>query len=120
MKLDFFNPWKDLTKWSGRVLQYQTQKKGSNFMTYVRDKESKTNVTYGLGKDKESSVERAVANLRKIGIEGVERAISTGQMVAADYKPEEKRDIDWRDGVGHRYRAQKKIVGEHVETLDNE
>lgn len=110
MKLSLFNRWKDFTQWSGHTLQYQTSKKGTNFITHIRDKESGSNITFGLGRDKESSLERAIANVRKIGIEGVERAIETGNMVAADHTPERK-DIEWRDGANHRHGAQKKIVG---------
>lgn len=110
MKLSLFNRWKDFTQWSGHTLQYQTSKKGSNFITHIRDKESGSNITFGLGRDKETSLERAIANVRKIGIEGVKQAIETGNMVAADYAPERK-EVDWRDGVNHRHRAQKKIVG---------
>lgn len=114
MKLPFFNSWNTLTKWSGHVLQYQTTKKGSNFITHIRDAKTETIIVSGLGKDKTSSAERAVTNLRKIGIDGVENAIQTGRTQVADHSPEEKSSIDWIDGALHRHRAQKRIVGEQL------
>lgn len=111
MKLSLFNRWKDFTTWSGHTLQYQTSKKATNYTTYIRDKESGANIIFGVGPDKETSLQRAIANVRKIGIEGVKRAISTGQMQVADHTPKERKDVEWRDGINHRHRAQKKIVG---------
>ena len=111
MKLALFNRWKDFTTWSGHTLQYQTSKKATNYITYIRDKESGANIIFGVAPDKETSLQRAIANVRKIGVEGVKRAISTGQMQVADHTPKEPKDVEWRDGINHRHRAQKKIVG---------
>lgn len=121
MKLDFFNPWKDLAKWSGLTIQFQTHKKGDTFITYIREKESKQPiVTASSRNSKEEAFERAKELLGKVGVEGVKRAIETGQMVnpsqvqAQNHISQEPRR-DWRDGANHSYRAQKKIVGESVE-----
>ncbi len=111
MKLDFFNPWRDLVKWSNIALQYQTAKKGQIFVTYIRDKESGSPITLGNGRDKESSLEAAKANLKKIGIDGVKDAIASGQMVHPSRINAPEKSIDWRDGIGHSYRAQRDIVG---------
>ncbi len=114
MRLDLFNPWRDLTTWSGLTLQYQTSKKGNDYVTYIREKESKQPITFGLSRtSKEESLQRADQNLKRIGLEGVQKAMATGQMI----RPSEnlgqqapQKDIDWRDGVNHRYKAQRDIV----------
>lgn len=118
MKLDLFNPWRDLVTWSGLTLQYQTSKKGNDFVTYIREKESKQPITFGLSRNsKEESAQRAEQNLKRIGIDGVKQAMSTGQMIrpSENINPpqEQRRDIDWRDGANHRYKAQRDIVDGH-------
>lgn len=111
MKLDFFNPWRDLTTWSGITIQWQTAKKGDSvFITYLRDKDSKKPITLGNGRTAEDSQEAAKTNLKKIGPEGVKQAIESGQMVHPSRVDAPKKEIDWRDGSNHRYKAQRDIV----------
>lgn len=112
MKLDIFNPWRDMTTVGQNTIQYQTSKKAQVFVTYLRDKESKAPITLGYGRDKEASQVAAQTNLNKIGAEGVRQAIETGQMVhpgQGSAIPQDK-EIDWRDGSNHRYKAQRDIV----------
>lgn len=113
MNLNMFNPWRDLTKWSGLTLQYQTSKKGDTFTTYIREKESQKPITFGVSRtSKEEAQQRAIDALKKIGIEGVQRAIDTGQIVRpTDTQAAPQKDIQWRDGINHRHRAQRDIVG---------
>lgn len=114
MKLDLFNPWRDLVTWSGLTLQYQSSRKGDAWTTYVREKDSKQPITFGLSRNsKEESMQRAEQALKRIGIDGVKRAMATGQMVRPtdNVAPSKERtDIDWRDGANHRYKAQRDIV----------
>lgn len=114
MRLDLFNPWRDLTTWSGLTLQYQTSKKGNDFVTYIREKESKQPITFGLSRNsKEESLQRADHNLKRIGIEGVQKAMATGQMIRPNEalpQQEPRKDIEWRDGANHRFKAQRDIV----------
>lgn len=115
MRLDLFNPWRDLTTWSGLTLQYQTSKKGNDFVTYIREKESKQPITFGLSRNsKEESLQRADQNLKRIGIEGVQKALATGQMIRPNetlpQQQEPRKDIEWRDGANHRFKAQRDIV----------
>lgn len=114
MKLNIFNPWRDLVTWSGLTLQYQTSKKGNDFVTYIREKDSKQPITFGLSRNsKEESLQRADHNLKRINIEGVKKAMETGQMIRPNETvaaPQERNDIQWRDGANHRYRAQRDIV----------
>ena len=112
MKLNIFNPWRDFTTVGQNTIQYQTSKKGSVYVTYLRDKETQAPITLGNGRDKEASLKAAQVNLNKIGAEGVRNAIETGQMVHPGKgfdMPQEKR-VDWRDGANHSYRAQRDIV----------
>lgn len=114
MKLDLFNPWRDLVKWSGLTLQYQTSKRGDTWTTYIREKDSKQPITFGISRtSKEESQQRAKEALNAIGVEGVQKAMETGQMVrpsAAIPQPSERKEIQWRDGIGHSHRAQRDIV----------
>lgn len=111
MNLNIFNPWRDLVKWSGLTLQYQTSKKGDTFTTYIREKESQQPITFGVSRtSKEESQQRASDALKRIGMEGVQRAIETGQMIRpTDSQPAPQKDIQWRDGVNHRYGAEKRL-----------
>lgn len=127
MKLDIFNRWRDLGTWSGVTLQYQSSKRGSEHITYVRDADTKKVITYGTSRvSREESLTRAKAMMGRIGPEGVQKAIATGQPVLMQRAPEEKqvmdlrgvsqqngarKDVDWRDGSNHRYRAQRDLVG---------
>ena len=109
MKLDIFNPWRVLTKWSGLTLEWQTTKKGDTWITYIREKDSKQPITSGVSRNsKEEAFQRAETTLKRLGIDGVQKAIQTGQMV----RPTEPEQIEvqWRDGIGHSYRAQRDIV----------
>lgn len=114
MRLDLFNPWRDLTTWSGLTLQYQTSKKGDTWTTYIREKESKQPITFGLSRNsKEESLQRADHNLKRIGIEGVQKAMATGQMIRPNEalpQQEPRKEIEWRDGANHRFKAQRDIV----------
>lgn len=110
MKLDIFNPWRDLTGLAGRTIQWRTDKKGNVFTTYLRDKETQQLITTGFGTSKESSQQNAQNNLSRIGVEGVLQAIKTGQPVHQSRVEAPKKDIDWRDGANHRYRAQRDLV----------
>lgn len=115
MRLELFNPWRDLTTWSGLTLQYQTSKKGDTFVTYIREKKSKQPITFGLSRNsKEESLQRADQNLKRIGIEGVQKAMATGQMIRPNetlpQQQEPRKDIEWRDGINHRFKAQRDIV----------
>lgn len=118
MKLNFFNSWKPLGTFAGRQLTYQTAKEnGQNvFATYIKDAKTGKIITKGFGIDKETSLKTTVALLKKIGGEAIYQAIETGEPVLAPARqaaPE--KEIDWRDGSNHRYRAQKRIVGETKE-----
>lgn len=117
MKLDIFNPWRKLGGLAGKTLEYQTSALKSGFATSIREAQTKQLITRGYGVDKEKSQQAAYANLKRIGVEGMMRALETKQPVMpTEIDPrEERKDIDWRDGVGHSYKAQKRIVGE---TLD--
>lgn len=115
MRLDLFNPWRDLTTWSGLTLQYQTSKKGDTWTTYIREKDSKKPITFGISRNsKEESLQRADQNLKRIGIEGVQKAMATDQMIrpneALPQQQEPRKDIEWRDGANHRFKAQRDIV----------
>lgn len=111
MKLDIFNPWRDLVTYSGITIQWQTAKKAANiYVTYLRDKATQKPITLGNGRDKEASQVAAKENLQKIGLEGIQQAIETGQMVHPSRVEAPKKEIDWRDGSNHRYRAQRDIV----------
>ena len=113
MNLSMFNPWKDLTTWSGLTLQYQTSKKGDTFTTYIREKESKKPITWGLSRSsKEESEERAATAVKQIGIDGVKRALELGQMVRPSSVaiPNAPKEVQWRDGVNHRSRAHERMV----------
>lgn len=111
MNLNIFNPWRDLVTWSGHILQYQTSKKANSFITTIRDKESNKPITYGLSRtSKEDAFSRAESNLKAIGINGVEKAIATGQIIMPSTTDSNQPNIDWRDGIGHSYRAQREIV----------
>lgn len=114
MRLNIFNRWEDLTKWSEFVIQYQTSKKGESFITYIRDKNSGALITSGVSRNsREESLDRATKILKNAGVEGVRDAVTSGSPInpSKNYSGREERDtVDWRDGTNHRYRAQKKIV----------
>lgn len=121
MKLNIFNQWRDLPlTWSGYKVQWQTVKKGNVYMTYLRDKETKSTITSGTGRDGDTSLERARKNLQHIGVEGIKQAVDTGSPIHPNLGDGStpNKDIDWRDGSNHRYRAQTRIVGEGDEEFN--
>lgn len=124
MRLNVFNLWRDLGNYFGRTLQYQTSKvKGSNklFVTFVKDAKSNATVAKAYGMSKEASREAVLKLLKSVGAEAVWNAIQTGEPIVQSRKPAEpKKDIDWRDGINHRYRAQKRVVGEGEEIMEKE
>lgn len=121
MKLNIFNPWKNLGALAGKTLQYQTSKVkgGSSYVTYIRDRESEQLITKGYGLDDDKSQKAAYDNLKRIGVEGLLKAIETKEPVmpttfgGQGQDPDKK--IEWRDGIGHSYKAQKRIVGEALD-----
>jgi hypothetical protein len=124
MKLQMFNSWKDLVAFSGRTLQYQTTKAsaGNAFVTHIRDEKSKNVVVRAYGTTPDSSRENAVRMMKSAGSDALWNAIQTGETIlqSPQKQPEEQKHIDWRDGSNHRYRAQKRIVGEGKEDMDKE
>ncbi|MDG6934883.1 MAG: hypothetical protein JRN68_09320 [Nitrososphaerota archaeon] len=126
MRLNVFNLWRDLGNYFGRTLQYQTSKvKGSNklFVTFVKDAKSNATVAKAYGMTNEASREAALKLLKSVGAEAVWNAIQSGKPIVQSetQKPTEpKKDIEWRDGINHRYRAQKRIVGEGEEIMEKE
>lgn len=124
MRLNIFNPWRDLGNYFGRTLQYQTSKvKGSNklFVTFVKDAKSNATVAKAYGMTNEASREAVLKLLKSVGGEAVWNAIQTGEPIVQSQKPAEpKKDIEWRDGINHRHRAQKRIVGEGEEIMKKE
>lgn len=117
MKLNIFNTWKKLGALAGKTLEYQTtQIKGSSsYVTHIRDAASEKLITKGYGLDKEKSQKAAYDNLKKIGVEGLLNAIETGEIqMPTQIAPRDEKKIDWRDGAGHSYKAQKRIVGERL------
>lgn len=117
MKLNIFNTWKKLGALAGKTLEYQsTQIKGaSSYVTHIRDAASEKLITKGYGMDKEKSQKAAYDNLKKIGVEGLLNAIESGEIqMPTQIAPKDEKEIQWRDGVGHSYKAQKRIVGERL------
>lgn len=126
MKLDIFNPWRDLTTWSGITIQYQSTKRdGGVHITYLRDRDSKKVITYGTSRtSRDESLARAKSILQRIGLDGVKQALETGKPVlnapaerhVMDLRKDvsstngARTDVDWRDGANHRYRAQRDLV----------
>ncbi len=118
MKLGLFNRWKPLGTMFGLELEYQTTPaKGSNkvYVTYIKDKKSDATVTRGYGRDADAALQATVALLKRIGPEKIHQAIESGQPVLAAAPQEEQKPIEWRDGIGHSHRAQRRIVGEQEE-----
>lgn len=126
MKLNIFNSWKPLGTFFSKPLEYQTSKLDSSsgrvFAVYVRDAKSKNLIVKLVVNDQKAAPEVAQRALNRIGGEAVWKSIETGepvsynpsaQIVPKTEDPEKK--IEWRDGTNHRYRAQKRIVGEQEE-----
>lgn len=114
MNLNMFNQWRDLTTWDGITLQFQTSKKDSSWITYIREAKTKQLITYGLSRtSKDESFQRAEQALKQINIEGVRTALETKHMIRPNdnmVQSPAQKDIDWRDGANHRYKAQRDIV----------
>ncbi len=118
MKLNIFNRWKSLGVVASRELEYQTSPaKGADnvYVTYVRDAKTGKVVTKGFGPTADASQKNTLALLKKIGPDGIFQAIETGVPVLAGKPEAPQKEIDWRDGSNHSYRAQKRIVGEGEE-----
>lgn len=127
MKLNIFNSWKPLGTFFSKPLEYQTSRldsaSGRIFAVYVRDAKSRNLVVKLIVNDLNAAPEAAQRALKRIGAEAVWKAIETGEPVAynpaqAQIVPKQEdpdKKIDWRDGSNHRYRAQKRIVGEQEE-----
>lgn len=125
MKLNIFNSWKPLGTFLSKPLEYQTSKLDSSsgrvFAVYVRDAKSKNLIVKLVVNDQKAAPEAAQKALSRIGGEAVWQAIKTGEPVS--YNPSQPlpkqedpdKKIEWRDGTNHRYRAQKRIVGEQEE-----
>lgn len=119
MKLNIFNPWRDFGSYFGRTLQFQTSKvKGSPSLhvTHIRDAKSNATVAKAYGMSPEASQEAIARLLKSVGNEAIWNAIQTGEpIVKSPAQNEPPKDISWRDGINHRHRAQKRIVGEGEE-----
>lgn len=116
MKLNIFNSWKNLGRMFGKDLEFQTSKVPDRdlFVTYIRDKKSGNTVTRAYGKTKEASFDATVRQLKTFDGDEIWGAIESGEPLLAPNRSE-NRKVDWRDGINHRYKAQKRIVGEKVE-----
>lgn len=110
MKLNIFNQWRDLVSYGRRTIQFQVTQKGNVYVTLLRDKETGKPITTGHGLTKDKSIQNAQDNLNQLGGEGIEDAIRSGQPIHPSRLQAPKKDIDWRDGAFHRYKAQRDIV----------
>lgn len=121
MKLNIFSKWKPLGTLAARKLEYLTQKGGTNtIVTVVRDSETGHIITKGYGQNPEISQKAAYNTLKRAGVDAILDAVKNNKPIGTQITPAPKeqapkKDIDWRDGVGHSYKAQKKIVGESFE-----
>lgn len=122
MKLNIFNSWKSLGTIHGRALEYQTSAvQGSKkvLVTYVRDAESKATITKAYGPDQQASKDAAIRAIKDIDPQSLWDSIKTGEPIVkrqvTDSKP-----INWRDGIGHAHKAQKRIVGEQEEIVNTD
>ena len=123
MKLNIFNRWASLGTIAQRKLEYQTAKMNDNinFVTFIRDAETQKIITKAFGNDKNVSLERATNLLKRIGPDGIYQAIETGEPVLREPVKQQapEKEIEWRDGIGHSARAQKRIVGEGKEEKED-
>jgi len=120
MKLNIFNTWKSLGKLFGKDLEYQTSKLPDKdlFITYIRDKKSRNVVTRYYGKTKEQSLQSTVSFLKKLDGQDIWDAIENNTPITRIPDKASDNPVDWRDGANHRYRAQKRIVGEQLEDIE--
>ena len=126
MKLTMFNSWNNIGNFYGVKAEYQTfkPKNSSLYYTYIRSAVDNVIFIKAYAKDANTSLQRAVDLLKKSGEQKIKNAIYTGRaIVNSGDSPIQnnynnvspgnlKTKIDWRDGSNHRYRAQRKIVGE--------
>ena len=123
MKLDIFHRWKPVAKWGQHVLQTKTEKVRNIYVTHIRDKASGIVVTKGHGPTEDKSQQYAGENLRALGIEGVTRAIESGQTqqprrdLSMNNNPNgQSNDISWYDGMTNSARMHKRLgEGEDIE-----
>lgn len=140
VKLDLFNRWKDFGTYYGSQLVYQTTKAPDTknlFITYVKHAKTGVVVCKAYGMSSTTSKENAVKLINASGVDALRHAIDSGVPLLQSYPNklnQAKKDIenrtdfdikkkphkvDWLDGVFHRHRAQKKIVGEGKEVEMN-
>lgn len=120
MKLNIFNRWKAFDKpIFGRPMLYQVSKAsdtGSTFAAYIKDQKTDRVVARGFGRDGENALKAVLNILKTNGGEAVYKAIEDNKpLLASPQQREPEKQIDWRDGSNHRYRAQRRIVGEQKE-----
>lgn len=112
MKLSLFNQWKPLKTHYRREFVYQTSKGTTAFVTMVKDVETNHVIAKVVTKDKESGITAATTLLNNTQPDDLQYALQNKELVQpARAKPPQK-NIEWRDGANHSYKAQKKIVGE--------
>lgn len=128
MKLNMFNSWKPLGKLYARDIEYQTTrstKGGKTFSTTLRDAKTGNAILRTFGSSPESSMSNAQRALKSVGSDAVYQAIETGNPISynvqvADDTRRANDNVDWRDGINHRHRAQKRIVGENIEVIEED
>ena len=111
MKLALFNPWKPLKTNYRREFEYQTSKGSTAFVTQVKDVETNHVIVRVFTKDKESGVQSAINLLNNTDPAHLQYALQHKELIQAQPKPEQK-NIEWRDGINHSHKAQRRIVGE--------
>lgn len=119
MKLNIFNRWKAFDKpIYGRPFEYQVAKAdgGRNlFVAYIKDQKTGNLVTRAYGSDGENALKATLRILKDSGGEAVYKAIEDKTPILAIPQKQPEKQIDWRDGVGHSYKAQRRLVGEQKE-----
>lgn len=111
MKLSLFNQWKPLKTHYRRQFVYQTSKGTAAFVTMVKDVETDHVLIRVTTRDKESGVSAAENLLNNTDPADLQYALQHKEVLQSQAKPEQK-NVEWRDGVNHSFKAQKKIVGE--------
>lgn len=117
MKLNIFNPWKPLGKVYGIDVELQTSRVPNSkvFVSYIRDTHNRTTIVASYGNDPDTSRDRAIKTIKSFSGDDIRRAVENKEILNPNQKQPEQKHIDWRDGIGHSYRAQKRIVGESKE-----
>ena len=77
----------------------------------VKDVETDHVVARVFTKDKESGVSAATNLINSTDAGDLQYALQHKEVLQPKKAPEQK-NIEWRDGVNHAHRAQRKIVGE--------